>query len=101
MKLWTEAFELFEQQSRQFLSEHMKEPYIVDLQAFLTLEPSLQPYVLRQLFEMVHGHKQNLVQEHLEQVLKVLRTNVSGKQKEFGSAKMIRRDRETFTVIDA
>ncbi|MDP3976149.1 MAG: hypothetical protein Q8P95_04510, partial [bacterium] len=95
------AAEFFTQRANEFLSHQTISPGRYDLKSFLTLSEKEQSFVLRQIFEDVHGHKRNLIQEHLEQVLGVLRTNASGKQKEFGPGKVLVREREWFEVKDA
>jgi len=79
-------------------NEHKSLRY--DLKVFLALDNSEQQVILRELYHRVHGSKKDLMQSHLEQILKVLRTNVSGKRKEFGPGKVLYRKRDYFEVKD-
>lgn len=101
VRMWQQAADELRQRAQEFLQSSREKNYRYALGPFLKLNELEQSVVLRELHDEVHGHKQDLVQDHLEQVLKVLRTNVSGKKKEFGPGKMLKRHREFFEVIDA
>lgn len=97
-QLWTKTRDYFLQRAEDFLLAARQKPRRYDLKAFLSLPSYEQQVTLRTLFEQVHGHKKNLQQSHLEQLLKILRTPVSGKKKEFGSGKVLVRRREAFEI---
>ena len=96
--LWQQSSDELRSRAAEYLRS--QEPRRCDLKGFLALSELEQQVVLRELFQQVHGHKNNLTQDHLQQALKVLRTNVSGKQKEFGPGKVLLRQREWFEVRD-
>lgn len=98
VKIWQEISEHLESEAREFLRTNEQRPLKYDVTDFVKLDEAQQKTILRCLFEQVHGHKKDLAQDHLEQVLKVLRKNVSGKQKEFGPGAVILRGRGFFEV---
>ncbi|MDF2379024.1 MAG: tRNA lysidine(34) synthetase TilS [Candidatus Gracilibacteria bacterium] len=100
ISLWREASQMLLSQAILFIQEHQTGLYEFSLAPFLALDEALQALVLREIYADAHGTKKDLEQAHLDQVLKVIRTNVSGKQKEFGNAKMLIRNRESFRIID-
>lgn len=97
-ELWTKTRDYVHQRAQDFLTTQRLSPNRYDLKAFRALPEFEQQVTLRTLFEQVHGHKKDLQQSHLEQVLNVLRGPVSGKKKEFGSGKMIVKNRVWFEV---
>ncbi|MDP2691299.1 MAG: tRNA lysidine(34) synthetase TilS [bacterium] len=100
IRVWQQAAEYFQKRAELFLEEGQERPPRYDVKRFLKLDDFEQQNVLRALFEQVHGHKQNLILEHVDQVLKVLRSNVSGKRKEFGPGKVLVREKGFFEVRD-
>lgn len=96
-ELWTSAAHYLQDQSQQALTQIEQETaWNYELGPFLELHETLQAFVLRQIYQDYYGHKKNLSSEHCEQILKILRTNVSGKQKEFGPSAIIVRERTRF-----
>jgi len=100
IKLWRSAAETLETSATEFLEMERLKPNLYRLKSFLGLAKIQQQLILRSIFESVHGHKKDLAQDHLDQVLKILNTNVSGKQKEFGPGKIIVKLREHFEIRD-
>jgi len=100
IRIWNMTAEYLSIKAQEYLRSNKQRSLRYRLQTFLSLDELEQQIVLRSIFEEVHGHKQNLIQDHLEQVLKVLRTNISGKQKEFGPGKVIIRRKEYFEILD-
>jgi tRNA(Ile)-lysidine synthase len=98
LRIWSSAAGYFQQKAKNSLEEIRIKTHQYDLKKFLKLDEVLQAFVLRLLFEETHGHKKNLTQDHLEQVLKILRTNVSGKKKEFGSGKVLVKQKTYFEI---
>lgn len=98
LRIWKNASDFLLKQAKSYLDEQDLPQQKFRLKSFLELDEVLQALVLRSIFEKVHGHKQNLQQDHLDQVLKILRTNVSGKQKEFGPGKILLRNRYFFKI---
>lgn len=97
-QLWTKTRDYFLQRAEAFLLASRQQSRRYDLKAFLSLPSYEQQVTLRTLFEQVHGHKNNLQQSHLDQLLKILRSPVSGKKKEFGNGKMLLRQRAFFEI---
>lgn len=97
--VWKMAQEELESVARSFLLEHREKDHRYSIRPFLELSEMQQQMTLRELHQEVHGHKMNLVQEHLEQVLKILRQKVSGKKKEFGPGMQLVRKRDWFEVL--
>jgi tRNA(Ile)-lysidine synthase len=97
--IWSSAALYFQKEAKKALENIRIKSNRYDLQQFLMLDEVLQAFVLRLIFEEVHGHKKNLTQDHLEQVLKILRTNVSGKKKEFGSGKVLVKQKTYFEIV--
>lgn len=95
--LWQQAADELRSRAETYLQDQERR---YDLPRFLELNDFEQQVVLREIYDQTHGSKKDLYPEHLQQVLKVLRTNVSGKQKEFGPGKILLRQREWFEVID-
>lgn len=88
-ELWTKTRDYVHQRAMDFLGTQRLSPNRYDLKAFRALPEFEQQVTLRTLFEQIHGHKKDLQQSHLEQVMNVLRSPVSGKQKEFGAGRII------------
>ena len=95
---WKQASDLLISQSLQFIREHQSSKHRYSLKPFLLLSETLQALTLRELFAQTHGHKRNLDQAHLDQVLKILRHKSAGKQKEFGQGKVLLRHRNHFEI---
>lgn len=101
IRLWQQVSAYLQKRASNFLDKQEMGPGRYSLKLFLKLDELDQQVVLRMIFEKLHGHKNNLQQDHLEQVLKVLRTNVTGKQKEFGPGKILVRGKGYFEVRGA
>jgi tRNA(Ile)-lysidine synthase len=97
--VWKQAQEELEARARAFLTEHKEKENRYSIRPFLDKSEMEQQMILRELHQDVHGHKMNLVQEHLDQVLKILRQKVSGKRKEFGPGMLLVRRRDWFEVV--
>ncbi len=97
--VWKLAQEELEEKARLFLIEHRERDQRYSIRPFLDKSEMEQQMILRELHQAVHGHKMNLEQAHLEQVLKILRQKVSGKQKEFGPGMSVVRRRDSFEVL--
>lgn len=97
-QLWAKTRDYFFERAEDFLLAARQKPHRYDLKAFLSLPSYEQQITLRTLFEQIHGHKKNLQQSHLEQLLKVLRAPVSGKKKEFGRGKVLVRQKSFFVI---
>jgi len=95
--LWQQAADALRSRAEEYLLDQERR---YDLPRFLELNDFEQQVVLREIYDQAHGTKKDLYPEHLQQVLKVLRTNASGKQKEFGPGKILLRQREWFEVRD-
>lgn len=54
------------------------------LDKFLSLEPALQKSVLAFIYKDIHGNTNKFNQNHLKQILKVIRQKAANKKKEFG-----------------
>jgi len=100
IRIWNSAAEYLQRESEKTVESLRLKQHRYDLKKFLHLDEVLQGVVIRRIFEEVHGHKKNLQQSHLEQVLKILRTNVSGKKKEFGAGKMLMKQKTFFEIQD-
>lgn len=96
IKIWSRANEYIHTLAKQFLKKQEKRR--ISLRSFLQLPEFLQENALRLFYEYIHGTKKNLHQQHLLQLLRIIRTNISGKQKEFGPGKMLQRNREFIQV---
>lgn len=100
IRIWNSAAEYLQRESEKTLKSLRLKQHRYDLKKFLHLDEALQGFVIRGIFEEVHGHKKNLQQSHLDQILKILRTNVSGKKKEFGAGKMLMKQKTFFEIQD-
>jgi tRNA(Ile)-lysidine synthase len=98
-KIWKETWNAFQKRADSYLVDYMVDDEMYDLKKFLSLNGMTQLEVLRQLYAAHHGNLLNLQQSHLEQVLKVLTSHVSGKQKEFGPGLAIVKHKNTFEII--
>lgn len=101
LSVWNQAADLLLSQATLFVQEHRNGLYQYQLAPFLAMDEALQGFVLREIYAEVHGHRKDLERSHLDQVLKVLRTNVSGKQKEFGPGKILKRHKNHFEIISS
>ncbi|MGE3278225.1 MAG: tRNA lysidine(34) synthetase TilS [Candidatus Altimarinota bacterium] len=99
VRIWSSAADYLQQEAEKTLKTLRIKHHRYDLKKFLNLDEVLQGVVVRLMFEEVHGHKKNLQQSHLDQVLKILRTNVSGKKKEFGAGKVLVRQKTFFEIL--
>lgn len=97
--IWRMAQEELEVRARAFLEDHCEQDHRYRLEPFLERSELEQQMILRELHQLVHGHKMNLMQDHLEQVLKVLRQKTSGKKKEFGPGMLLLKKRDWFEVL--
>lgn len=102
LKVWGMAADYFQEKAQTFLKNNTlpEEQQSYALAPFLELPELEQQSVLRQLYQNTHGNKTNLIQEHLDQILKVLRQKNSNKKKEFGPDKMLLKKREYFQILD-
>lgn len=96
IRIWSRANQYIQTLAKQFLADHERRR--IPLRSFLQLPDFLQENSLRLFYEQIHGTKKNLSQQHLLQLLHVIRTNISGKQKEFGPGKMLKRMRDYILV---
>ncbi len=101
IRLWTEASTFFEERAKVFLEENRTSPRSFGLKAFKSLERVEQQVVLRRLFQETHGHKKNLSLDHIHQILNILRSNISGKKKEFGPGKTLIRKKDSIVIASS
>jgi|CXWL01.1.fsa_nt_gi tRNA(Ile)-lysidine synthase len=97
-QLWAHTRAYLQEKAQNFLRTHQISDHRYSLKVFLSVPEFEQQIILRELFKQVHGHKKDLQRSHLDQILKILTGNVSGKQKEFGAKKIISKHRGWFEV---
>ncbi len=95
-RIFREAQEFISKKALEYIGEQKKGKY--SLETFRKLHSTLQKEALRQIYFQEHGNTTDLTQNHLDQVLKILRQKVSGKQKEFGPGKIIQAEHHYFLV---
>ncbi len=98
IRLWTEAANFFEERAKVFLEENRTSPRSFGLKAFKALDLVEQQVVLRRLFQETHGHKKNLSLDHINQILSILQSTISGKKKEFGPGKMLMKKKDSIFI---
>lgn len=99
ISLWQKAGEALQNQTKNYILRHRSAKNRFLLKPFLKLSEGKQQAVLRAIFEKVHGTKKNIFSGHLAQLIKLLNTNISGKQKEFGKGKTLIRKKEYFEIV--
>src|SRR5690606_28106837 len=80
LRIWSSTADYLQREAEKTMKDLRLKSHRYDVKKFLSLDEVLQGMIIRCVFEEVHGNKKNFQQSHLEQVLKLLRTNISGKK---------------------